>query len=46
MPDHVRYAHMVEIGWSNFVFGLVIGFLFWKPCSTIKESAVAAQETA
>jgi hypothetical protein len=34
MPDHVRYAHMLEIGWSNFVLGLLIGFLFWKPNST------------
>jgi len=39
MPDHVRYAHMVEIGWSNFVLGLVIGFLFWKPCSSVEESS-------
>jgi hypothetical protein len=31
MPDHVRYAHMLEIGWSNFVLGLLIGFLFWNP---------------
>jgi hypothetical protein len=22
---------MVEIGWSNFVLGLLIGFLFWNP---------------
>jgi hypothetical protein len=31
MPDHVRFAHMIEIGWSNFVLGLLIGFLFWNP---------------
>jgi hypothetical protein len=31
MPDYVRYAHMLEIGWSNFVLGLLIGFLFWNP---------------
>jgi hypothetical protein len=31
MPDYVRHAHMVEIGWSNFVLGLLIGFLFWNP---------------
>lgn len=31
MPDYVRHAHMLEIGWSNFVFGLLVGFLFWNP---------------
>jgi hypothetical protein len=31
MPDHVRFAHMIEIGWSNCVLGLLIGFLFWNP---------------
>ena len=31
MPDFVRHAHMLEIGWSNFVLGLLIGFLFWNP---------------
>jgi len=31
MPDFVRHAHMIEIGWSNFVLGLLIGFLFWNP---------------
>jgi hypothetical protein len=31
MPDYVRHAHMVEIGWSNLVLGLVIGYLFWNP---------------
>lgn len=31
MPGYVRHAHMIEIGWSNFVLGLLIGFLFWNP---------------
>jgi len=31
MPDFVRHAHMLEIGWSNFALGLLIGFLFWNP---------------
>jgi hypothetical protein len=31
MPAYVRHAHMIEIGWSNFVLGLLIGFLFWNP---------------
>lgn len=31
MPAYVRYAHMIEIGWSNLALGLLIGFLFWNP---------------
>jgi hypothetical protein len=31
MPAYVRHAHMIEIGWSNFALGLLIGFLFWNP---------------
>jgi hypothetical protein len=31
MPGFVRHAHLIEIGWSNFVLGLLIGFLFWNP---------------
>jgi hypothetical protein len=31
MPAYVRHAHMIEIGWSNLVLGLLIGFLFWNP---------------
>jgi hypothetical protein len=34
MPAYVRHAHMIEIGWSNFVLGLLIGFLFWNPLGT------------
>jgi hypothetical protein len=45
MPDFVRHAHMVEIGWSNFVLGLVIGFLFWKPSSTVNGSSVSQQDS-
>jgi hypothetical protein len=30
MPDHVRYWHTLEIGWSNFVFGGVVAALFWR----------------
>ncbi len=46
MPDHVRYAHMIEIGWSNFVLGLLIGFLFWKPPAHVEASARLAQGVA
>lgn len=35
MPDYVRHAHLVEIGWSNAVLGLLIGFLFWKPAPPV-----------
>ena len=38
MPDYVRHAHMIEIGWSNFVLGLLIGFLFWNPRASLEES--------
>lgn len=29
MPAGVRHIHMVEIGWSNFVYGLLVGFVFF-----------------
>jgi hypothetical protein len=30
MPDHVRYWHMLEIGWSNLLFGMIVGWVFWN----------------
>jgi len=30
MPESVRYWHMLEIGWSNMVYGFLVGHLFWK----------------
>jgi hypothetical protein len=30
MPEAVRLLHMVEISWSNFVFGLIAGAIFWN----------------
>lgn len=30
MPDHVRYWHMLEIGWSNLAFGMIVGYVFWN----------------
>ena len=44
MPDYVRHAHMLEIGWSNFVLGLLIGFLFWKPPAVAEEAAQPSEE--
>ena len=38
MPDYVRHAHLVEIGWSNFVLGLLIGFLFWNPSPRVSRA--------
>jgi hypothetical protein len=34
MTDMTRYGHMFEISWSNFVYGLVLGYLFGKPLPT------------
>ena len=28
MTTGARFAHMLEIGWSNLAYGLVIGFFF------------------
>ena len=41
MPDHVRYWHMLEIGWSNFVFGGIIGFLFWQRIESTEAPSVS-----
>ncbi|MFQ5738875.1 MAG: hypothetical protein ACE5JX_07650 [Acidobacteriota bacterium] len=31
LPAEVRHWHMIEIGWSNFVYGGIVGFVFWNP---------------
>lgn len=46
MPAYVRHAHMIEIGWSNFVLGLLIGFLFWNPPRKAEEPAHSLEEAA
>lgn len=28
MPASIRMAHMFEVGWSNFVYGLVVAYIF------------------
>jgi hypothetical protein len=38
LPDHVRYAHLPEVGVSNFLFGLLAGWLLSAPR---REPAVA-----
>lgn len=46
MPAYVRHAHLIEIGWSNFVLGLLIGFLFWNPPVKAQESTQSLEEAA
>jgi hypothetical protein len=43
LPDYVRHVHMIEIGWSNFVFGLLVG---WLVRGKSDSSAVADPPTA
>ena len=42
-----RFAHMIEIGWSNFIFGLLIGYLFSRgiTASTIQQQRRVNQES-
>jgi len=37
-PDSVRLYHLIEIGWSNSVFGAVVGWLFWNPAAGLREA--------
>jgi hypothetical protein len=37
MPGHIRLAHGIEIGISNFVFGAIIGYLFGTRRATTAE---------
>lgn len=46
MPDYVRHAHLIEIGWSNFVLGLLIGFLFWNPSRNAERSVQPSEAAA
>jgi len=46
MPESIRHWHMIEIGWSNFVFGLFVGFLFWRPSQRRESSGVSPVTTA
>lgn len=39
-----RYAHMVEIGWSNFVFGLLIGYLFSRGAQLTAKDKLIVQK--
>lgn len=39
MPGWVRGWHLMEIGWSNFVFGALVGFLFWNPRAGVRRAS-------
>lgn len=43
LPDAVRWAHLVEVGVSNFVYGAFIGWLLTSPRAT---AAVAQPQAA
>ncbi len=42
-PDAVRWAHLCEIASSNFVFGVIVGWLWGRPSAAmvLKQSQVA-----
>ena len=44
MPGHIRLAHAVEIGLSNFLYGLALGFLFRKTYLPQKERDLPAEQ--
>lgn len=47
MPTAVRYWHLLEIGWSNAVFGLIVGYRFWRPLrATLSTEAGAGHPPA
>lgn len=41
MPPDIRFYHAIETTSSNFIFGLVVGFLFARPRQARKEPATA-----
>jgi hypothetical protein len=41
LPAHVRYAHLPEVGASNFLFGLLAGWLLARPPGRRAENASA-----
>ena len=40
-----RLAHMIEVGWSNFAFGLLIGFLFSRGSQAAADRHVVASDS-
>lgn len=45
LPGWVRAYHLIEIGWSNFVFGALVGFLFWNPAAGTVQTRAGRQTT-
>jgi hypothetical protein len=46
LPDHIRYAHLPEVGVSNFLFGLLAGWLLGAPGSARRGAEVPSQASA
>jgi hypothetical protein len=45
MPTAVRWAHAVEVGVSNFLFGLVLGYGLLRRSEPPQRSHVSVEET-
>jgi hypothetical protein len=41
-PDDVRWLHLVEIAWSNFAYGALVGALLWNPAAGRRRGDAAA----
>ena len=45
MPDFIRPYHIIEITWSNFAYGLLVGWLFWnRGLNAVRERSSDVQE--
>ena len=45
MPGEIRAWHILEIGWSNLVFGMIVGYLFWNGAVSEKISESPVHST-
>ena len=46
LPDAIRYAHLVEVGISNFLFGLIAGWLLRPAAGRLRGSDPALRPAA
>lgn len=47
LPGWVRAYHLIETGWSNFVFGALVGLLFWNPAAgTVPDARRSSEYSA
>jgi hypothetical protein len=47
MPDFIRPYHIIEITWSNFAYGLLVGWLFWnRALNVVHELSGATRKLA